>query len=70
MVLELPKNNVPQILQEMETVRNLHGIRCGSTCGLCILAATIPAHYFDIRMLPSQWAKASGLLSGKTSTSV
>ena len=52
MVLEHPKNNVSQILQEMETVRNLHGIGCGSTCGLCILAATIPAHYLNTRMLP------------------
>jgi hypothetical protein len=51
-LLEHPKNNVPQILQEVETVRNLHGMRSCPLRRFGVLATTIPAHHFHTRMLP------------------
>jgi hypothetical protein len=52
-LLEHPKNNVPQILQEVETVRNLDGMRSCPPRRFGVLATTIPAHHhFHTRMLP------------------
>src|SRR3712207_8348569 len=42
-LLEHPKNNVPQILQEMEAIRNLYSTRSCPACCFGVLAATIPA---------------------------
>ena len=52
MLLEHPKNNVPQILQEVKTVRNLHGIRSSPPRRFSVLPAAIPAYYLHPRMLP------------------
>ena len=51
-VLEHPKNNVPEVLQKVETVRNLHGVRSCPPRRFGVLATTIPAHYLHPRMLP------------------
>jgi hypothetical protein len=50
-LLEHPKNNVPQILHEVETVRNLHGMRNCPPRRFGVLTTTIPAHHFYTRML-------------------
>ena len=50
----LPKysrNYVSEVLQEMEAVGHLYGARCRSSCGLGVLAATVPAHYLHPRVL-------------------
>jgi len=70
-LLEHPKNNVSQVLQQMEAIRNLHGMRRCPPRRFGVLATTIPAHHLYSRMLrESQWAKVSALRSGRTSTSV
>jgi hypothetical protein len=51
MLPEYPKYDVPQILQEVETIGNLHGVRSSPPCCFGILAAAIPAHYLHTRML-------------------
>src|ERR1700709_265861 len=50
-LFEHPKNNVPQILQEVKTVRNLHGMRSSSSRRFGVLSAAIPAYYLPPRML-------------------
>jgi hypothetical protein len=51
-LLEHPKNNVPQILQEVKTVRNLHGMRSSPPRRFGVLPAAIPAYYLHTWMLP------------------
>jgi hypothetical protein len=50
-LLEHPKNIVPQILQEMKTVRNLHGMRSSLPRRFSVLPAAISAYYLHARML-------------------
>src|SRR5215210_5951457 len=49
-LLEHPKNNVPQILQEVETVGNLPSVRSNPPRCFSVLATTIPANNLDFRM--------------------
>jgi len=51
-LLEHPKNNVSQIFQEVEPIRNLHGMRSCPPRRFGVLAATVPAHHLYSRMLP------------------
>ena len=51
MLPEYPKNNIPQILQEVETVGNLHDVRSGPPSRFGVLSATVPAHHLHPRML-------------------
>src|SRR3982751_5092150 len=51
-LFEHSKNNVSQILQEVKTIRNLHGIRnCPPRRFRVEFAATIPAHHLYSWML-------------------
>ncbi len=49
---EYSRNHISEVLQEVEAVRNLHGIGYGSSCSLCVLTSTIPAHHLHTRMFP------------------
>ena len=51
MLLEHPKNNISQVLQEVKTVRNLHCMGSSSSSCFGVLAAAIPAHYLHPWML-------------------
>lgn len=42
---EHPRDHVLQVLKEVEAVGDLHSARCCSTCGLGVLATTVPAHH-------------------------
>src|SRR5215207_3918372 len=48
---EYPEDYVPQVLQEMEAVGDLHGVRRRPSGGLRILTTTIPAYYLHPRVL-------------------
>jgi hypothetical protein len=53
---EYPQDYVPQVLQEMEAIGDLHGVRRRPSGGLRILTATIPAYYLH----PRVFAKPAG----------
>ena len=52
MHIHLLFNGLAQVLDEMETVCDLQGLRCTLTCGLRISATTIPTDDFNLRVLP------------------
>ena len=48
---EHSRHHISEVLQEVEAVGYLHGARSDPTYGLAVLAATVPAHHLDPRML-------------------
>src|SRR5918995_1369614 len=50
-LLEHPKNNVPQILQEVKPVRTLHGMRSSPPPRFGVPPAAIPTYYLHTWML-------------------
>ena len=70
-LLEHPQNHISQVLQEVETVRNLHELE---ELLFCAASAYSPPRSLLTTSTPgcspSHRAKVSALLSGKTSTSV
>src|SRR5215208_8129559 len=51
MLPERPRDHISEVLQEVEAVGNLHGVRSGSLGRFGVLSATVPAHHFYSRML-------------------
>lgn len=49
---EYSRNHVPEVLQEVKTIGNLHGVRGGPPHRFGVLPAAIPAHHLHTRMFP------------------
>lgn len=52
MHIHLLFNGLTQVLDEVETVCDLQGLRCALTCSLRICATTISTDDFNLRVLP------------------
>jgi len=51
MLPEHPRDDISQILKQMEAVGDLYGVTSGPLSRFGVLSATVPAHHLEPRML-------------------